>query len=112
MTLDLSSPFQMRDLYAGLCIRGPHPVPAVYAHLPHGLYRRLADEILHLPLLHGARGCCPALHLRDQLIRHPSPPELRSNTALPAPTLTQTQQLPSYRVRGAKKTCVLCFLAL
>ena len=81
MTLNLSSPFQMRDLYAGLCIRGPHPVPAMYAHLPHGLYRRLADEILHLPLLHGACGCCPALHLRDQLILHPSS----------APSLGQTR---------------------
>lgn len=56
--------FQMRDLYAGFRLWRPHPIPAVYAHLPHGLYRRLADEILHLPLLHGARGRCPALHLR------------------------------------------------
>lgn len=59
--------FQMRDLYAGLCLWGPHPVLAMYAHLPYGLYRWLAYEILHLPLLHGACGCCPALHLRDQL---------------------------------------------
>lgn len=94
--------FQMRDLYAGLCIWWPHPVPAVYAHLPHGLYRRLADEVFHLPFLHGACGCCPALHLWDQLI--PPTPTLRSNTApLQSQNHTQTRQLSSYRVRGAEK---------
>lgn len=77
--------FQMCYLYAGLCLWGSHSVLAMYAHLPHGLYRWLADEILHLPLLHGARGCCPALHLWDQLIPPFPTPVLESNSAPPPP---------------------------
>lgn len=63
----LCSPAQVRHLYDGLCIQRPHPVPALHAHLPHGLYRQLADEVLHLPLLHGACGRRAAFLLRDQL---------------------------------------------
>lgn len=92
--------FQMRDLYAGLCLWGPHPVLAMYAYLPHGLYRWLAYEILHLPLLHGACGCCPALHLRDQLN---FPSLLPPNRYIKPPPAPKTQQLPSYRARGAER---------
>lgn len=42
----------------------------MHAHLPCGLYRRVAYALLHLPLLHGAGGCCAAVLLRDQLSQH------------------------------------------
>ncbi len=56
---------QVCDLHDGLCVRRSYPVPALHAHLPHGLHRWLADEVLHVSLLYGACRCCFALVLRN-----------------------------------------------
>lgn len=106
LKLSLFLYFQMRDLYAGLCLRRPYPIPALHAHLPHGLYRRLADAILHLSLLHGARGCRPALHLRDQLMLHLSSQNLDSKKKKKEREKhRKTQQLlPSCQLEGSQNT--------
>ena len=57
----------MRDLHDRVLHRRPRALPAVHAHLPHRVHRRLAHEELHLPLLHGARRRRPPRHLRDAL---------------------------------------------
>ena len=49
----------MRDLHDRVQHRGRGAVPALHAHLPHGLHRRLAHAELHLPQLHGAGGRRP-----------------------------------------------------
>lgn len=59
---------QVRDLYAGLCHRGSNTLPALYAHLPYGMYRWLAYALLHMSIMHGACGCCTAVLLWDKLI--------------------------------------------
>ena len=51
---------QVCDMYDRVWAGRRYPVPALYAHLPHGVHRRLAHEELHLPLLHGARGRRPS----------------------------------------------------
>jgi len=59
----------MCDLYDRVPGWWPGAVPALHAHVPHRMYRRLAHEELHMPQLHGASGCCSPSCLRRQLVR-------------------------------------------
>ena len=59
-------------MYDWLRDRGPSPLPSVFAHVSHGLHRRLAHEVIHVPLLHGARGRRAPSHVRNSLsVRFP-----------------------------------------
>lgn len=64
---------QVCDLHDGFWICWSHPVLALPSHLPPGLHRPLADALVHLPLLHGARGRSPAVYLWNHLTPHPTP---------------------------------------
>lgn len=48
--------FQMCDMYGGIFDPRWYKVSPVHAHLPHSLYRRLANAIIHMSILYGACG--------------------------------------------------------
>jgi len=54
-------------MHGGVYGRRFGPLPALHAHLPRRVHRRLADEELHLPFVHGARRIGPLVNLRSQL---------------------------------------------
>lgn len=57
----------MRHLHDRVRGGGRGPLPALHAHVPHGVHRRLAHAQSDLPQLPGAGGRRTAHQLRDQL---------------------------------------------
>jgi len=58
---------KVRHMYEWIRGRWCHPLSAVLTHIPPTLHRRLADAIVHVPILHGTGGCRTASELWDEL---------------------------------------------
>lgn len=60
--------FQMCHLYGGVHTGRHAAIPSLHACVPQGLYWWLADALLHVSLLHGARWCRTPHHVWNKLI--------------------------------------------
>lgn len=58
---------QMCDMHGWIYGGRFGSIPAVHAHLPRRVYRRLANEELHLPVVHGTGRIGSPFNLRSQL---------------------------------------------
>jgi len=55
------------DMYEWVHSRWCYSLPALPTHLPPTLHWWLADAVVHMPILHGARRRCTAHDLRNKL---------------------------------------------
>ena len=80
---------KVRNMYERVRRRRCRPLSAVHAHVPLAVHRRLADAVVHLPVLHGARRRRAADDVSNEL-------ELdgHSVACLP-PNPTTAEQLPA-----------------